>query len=255
MIIFTYDKTFEGLLTAIFESYSLKVIPDLLLRSGEPLPIFYERCICVETDVSKSERVLKSMEKKLSKAGLAVITANWLSELPDTDLLIFKYICKAINASKSIELNFGDPDVLLASNISKKVSQERHRVIQFLRFQKTADCTYFAAIEPLYNILPIAIQHFKERFTGQKWIIYDMKRDYGFYYDMSAVTEIRFETGKPVLPSGKMDTALMAHDEKVFQELWKAYFKSTTIKERRNPKLHRQNLPVRFWKYLIEKQG
>lgn len=51
------------------------------------------------------------------------------------------------------------------------------------------------------------------------------------------------------------DTALMAHDEKVFQELWKAYFKSTTIKERRNPKLHRQNLPVRFWKYLIEKQG
>ena len=69
MIIFTYDKTFEGLLTAIFESYSLKVIPDLLLRSGEPLPIFYERCICVETDVSKSERVLKAWKRNYPKRG------------------------------------------------------------------------------------------------------------------------------------------------------------------------------------------
>jgi probable DNA metabolism protein len=46
----------------------------------------------------------------------------------------------------------------------------------------------------------------------------------------------------------------MAEDEQLFQKLWKAYFKSLTIKERINPKLQRQHLPKRYWKYLTEKQ-
>ena len=45
----------------------------------------------------------------------------------------------------------------------------------------------------------------------------------------------------------------MAEDEQLFQQLWRTYFKTIAIKERINPKLHRQNLPVRFWKYLTEK--
>ena len=31
MIIFVYDKTFEGLLTAVFDAYSRRTFPDLLL--------------------------------------------------------------------------------------------------------------------------------------------------------------------------------------------------------------------------------
>ena len=40
----------------------------------------------------------------------------------------------------------------------------------------------------------------------------------------------------------------------VRSKLWKEYFNAINIKERNNPKLHRQNLPVRYWKYLTEKQ-
>ncbi|MBV3583540.1 DUF4130 domain-containing protein, partial [Phocaeicola dorei] len=32
------------------------------------------------------------------------------------------------------------------------------------------------------------------------------------------------------------------------------YFKSICIKERWNPQKHRQDMPVRYWKYLTEKQ-
>ena len=39
-----------------------------------------------------------------------------------------------------------------------------------------------------------------------------------------------------------------------YQELWKAYFKSVDIPERRNLKLHLQHVPKRYWKYLVEKQ-
>lgn len=36
MIIFTYDKTFEGLLTCIFEAYYRKLFPDILLPEQSP---------------------------------------------------------------------------------------------------------------------------------------------------------------------------------------------------------------------------
>lgn len=42
MIIFTYDKTFEGLLTCIFEAYYRKLFPDILLPEQSPLPLFYD---------------------------------------------------------------------------------------------------------------------------------------------------------------------------------------------------------------------
>jgi probable DNA metabolism protein len=116
------------------------------------------------------------------------------------------------------------------------------------------DGTFFAAIEPMYNVLSLAVNHFQDRFADQKWLIYDLKREYGFYYDLSTVTEVRFEDKESHLLSGILSDDLMMEDEKLFQLLWKEYFKSITIKERLNPKLHKQQLPVRFWKYLTEKQ-
>lgn len=254
MIAFRYDKTFEGLLCAVFEAYSLKIFPDRLTGENEPPPLFCDNVVSVATDSVKSGRVWKGLEKKLTRGGLTFITMVWLSELPEVDMLLFRYIRKAIDSPQSIELNFGDADILEVSKIWKKVSNEKCRIIQFTRFQKAADDTYFAPVEPLYNVLSLVTDHFRDRFASQKWILYDLKRDYGYYYDLSTVTEIHFEDKPAHLFTGKLDENLMADDEKLFQKLWKEYFKSTTIKERLNPKLHRQNLPVRFWKYLTEKQ-
>ena len=214
MIIYQYDKSFDGLLTCIFEAYDRKMFPDILQAEGVPLPLFHEEVIRIITDERKSSRVWKGLEKRLSPAGLSVITSCWLSELPDTDRL---------------------------------------RVVQFTRFQKTIDGTYFAALEPIYNVLPLVIGHFQNRFADQCWLLYDIKREYGYYYNRQKVDEVRFETKGTHLLTGKLDQQLMAEDEQLFQQLWRTYFKTIAIKERINPKLHRQNLPVRFWKYLTEK--
>nr|WP_320037595.1 TIGR03915 family putative DNA repair protein [uncultured Bacteroides sp.] len=254
MITFIYDKTFEGLLTAVFDAYYRKTFPEALVAEGEPLPLFCDETYTVISDNEKSERVWKGLQKKLSRTALSALTACWLSELPEIDMLLFRYIRKNIDSPKSVEMNFGDPDVLEIAKIYKKVDCERERVLQFLRFQKTVDGTYFAAIEPMYNVLSLVVGHFQDRFADQKWLIYDLKREYGYYYDLSTVTEVRFEEKESHLLTGMLGEDLMMHDEKLFQQMWKEYFKSIAIKERINPRLHRQHLPVRFWKYLTEKQ-
>ena len=149
MTIFIYDKTFEGLLTCIFDAYFKKSFPDFLLSEKDSLPLFYDELITIYTDNEKSSRVWICLQHKLSKLALSCLAACWLSELPNIDIIMFRYIHKVIDAKQSIELNFGDPDVLEISKIGRKVGQEKGRIIQFLRFQKTIDGIYFAAIEDL----------------------------------------------------------------------------------------------------------
>ena len=84
-----------------------------------------------------------------------------------------------------------------------------------------------------------AIDHFRDRFADQKWFIYDMQRQYGYYYDLKEVRQITVtEKGIPLL-TGFLDDATMAEDERLFQQLWKTYFKAIAIKERANPRKHR----------------
>lgn len=255
MTVFTYDHTFEGLLTCVFDAYFRRTFPDALLLTGEPLPLFCDESFDVVTDTEKSERVWRALQKKLSTYSLTCITMCWLSELSGVDQTIFRYIRKNLDAPGNIELNFVDEDVLELTNLWKKVGQERERVVQFLRFQKCSDGTFFAAMEPRYNVLPVAVQHFRSHFADQRWLIYDIRRKYGYYYDLEMVAEVSFDQQQEHLVTGILSEALLSEDEKLFQQLWQTYFKSIAIKERRNPKLHRQLMPQRFWKYLTEKKG
>lgn len=254
MKIFSYDKTFEGMLTCVFDAYFRKTFPDRLLDKDEPLPLFYEETVDICTVKEKSDRVWKALEKKLSSQALSNLMLCWLSELPGVDELMFRYIRKTIDSPIGIELNFGDGDVLEISRIGRKVRFERTRMLQFIRFQKAIDGTYFAAIEPDYNVISLAVNHFKDRFADQKWLIYDMKRKFGFYYDLANVSQVSFETREAHLITGMLDESLMVKDEKLFQRLWKTYFKSIAIRERVNPVKQRKDMPVRYWKYLTEKQ-
>lgn len=253
MIVFFYDKTFEGLLTAVFDAYSRKTFPDKIVGEACIAPLFMNERYDVVTQEDKSTRVWTSLQKKLSKLACNMLNYVWLSEEEGSEDLLFRYIRKVFDNTHSIEMNFGDEDVLQIHQLAKKVSKEKHFLIQFIRFQKAADGIFFAPVSPIYNALPLTINHLKDRFSDQKWVVYDVKRRYGYYYDQNTVIEITLTDDEHLL-SGKLDEALMAEDEKLFQELWKGYFKSMTIKERINPKLHRQHMPKRFWKYLTEKQ-
>ena len=32
-----------------------------------------------------------------------------------------------------------------------------------------------------------------DRFADQRWLLYDLKRSYGYYYDLREATEVRFK--------------------------------------------------------------
>ncbi len=255
MIIFTYDKTFDGLLSCLFFAYEQKKFPDMILAESDQKPLFVDEQYHIISEKEKSLRVWKALEKKLSKIARNMMLSAWLSELPETEMLLFRYIRKNIDHPQGIEMNFGDDDVLRVKEIAQKVAREAEQLRQFVRFQETADGIYFAPVTPRYNVLSLIVPHFQNRYGSQSWIIYDTNRNMGVYYDTHSVTEISFsQKDLSELKLGKLSDEKLSEDEALFQKMWKEYFKSTTIKERINLKLQRQHMPQRYWKYLTEMQ-
>ena len=255
MIIFTYDKTFDGLLSCVFFAYEQKKFPDFILSESDQKPLFVDEQYRIITEKEKSLRVWKALEKKLSKRAQNMMLSVWLSELPETEMLLFRYIRKNIDHPEGVEMNFGDDDVLRIKEIAQKVAKEAEQLRQFVRFQETADGIYFAPVSPRYDVLSLIVSHFQSRYAGQPWIIYDTNRNTGLYYDTRSVVEVSFsQKDLSDLRLGVLDEEKLSSDETFFQQMWKEYFKSTTIKERINLKLQRQHMPRRYWRYLTEMQ-
>lgn len=255
MIIFVYDKTFDGLLSCVFFAYEQKKFPDLILSDSDQPSLFVDEQYHVNTEKEKSLRVWKALEKKLSGSAQRMMFCVWLSELPGMEMLLFRYIRKNIDHPLGVEMNFGDDDVLRVKEIAQQVAKEAEHLRQFIRFQETADGIYFAPVAPRHNVLSLIAPHFQGRYGGQPWIIYDTGRNTGIYFDTGTLQEICFspETLAGLKP-GKLDDEKLSPGEAFFQHMWKEYFRSTTIKERINPKLQRRHMPQRYWKYLTEMQ-
>jgi len=253
MNVFSFDNTFEGLLTLVFESYQQKQFPNEILSGEGSQGVLFGSASIIETSDHKAERVWKGIISHSSEDNAHRIYRVFLSGLPDTPLLLMNYIRLIIDSTKNEETNFALPVVVEVNKLHQKVCHEAHRINGFVRFQKTSEGSYYASFAPLYDVLPLCIPHFRDRYADQSWIIYDLKRNYGFGYDLKNVTRVVFDHLKINSQNGQLHTTLLAEDEKHFQKMWKQYYKSICIQERRNDKVHRQHLPKRFWKYLPEK--
>ncbi len=257
MIIYSFDGTMDGLLTAVFEAFSLHEEPEQLLKEGDALPLFCDYNYQVTTDEEKARRVWTGLEKRLSREAMKLISVSWLSELQELNTPLFLYICKVFRQG-DISRNFADPDVLTVTNIARRVLHEQLRMKQFIRFQKAKDGTYLAVVAPDHNVLPLITDHFSDRFNDQPWLIYDARRHYGFHYDGQQVIRITFEDEGAVpfdLTNGKLQTDVLSSDDQLLQDLWRTYFKAICIKERMNPRKQLKDMPRRYWKYMTEKQS
>lgn len=254
-LVMVFDGSWEGLLSAVFDSFSQKICPDVIVREDMSLPLFSDWIHNVVTDDEKSRRVWTGLRKRLSVGALNALVVSFMSEMPEMDLCTFRYVVSVFRSPEGKERDFSDENVLAVFQTAKKVRGEAHRMLQFVRFQKAADGTYFAMMEPIYNVLPLAIGHFRDRFSDQKFIIYDRVRDYGYYFDGYEAKVMHMPANLYHVRTGQLDNAVMDDDERLFQKLWRTYFNAIAIKERINPRKQRQDMPVRYWKYLTEMNG
>jgi probable DNA metabolism protein len=253
MQLYTYDGTFEGLLTLVFEVYERKLWPTNIEVEETAQPALFGETVAVVTDNEKAARVWKGLQQRLSAVALKQLYHTYLWEQPAFEMVIYQFIKLTFDSVENIEGNYTASCVLQVQQAAKQVHREKHRMEAFVRFQQTVDGLYYAHISPDFNVVPLIVPHFTKRYADQRWAIYDSCRHYGIYYDLTTTNFITFDA-KPgknhgVLPANSKTTA-----EDTYQKLWQVYFDNVNIPERKNPKLHQRHIPKRYWKYLSEKQ-
>lgn len=246
-----YDGSFAGLLTAVFEVFEYKIGATSIVQKGQTLTWFGEPHFVV-TSPEKASRVWKGLERYVSKDGLVSLWKTFLSEESGREDHLLAYCRYVFSEKKSVEMDFTHQSVLYISQTARKVHREKHRMEAFIRFKETADGSYVATIAPDFNVLPLITKHFKERYADQKWMIADVKRGYAMLYDLEEVypVETRLANGQG------FENLLELHDQETpYQSLWQTYFKSVNIQSRKNSRLHVRHMPLRYWKFLTEKQA
>ncbi len=257
-----YEPSFEGWLSAVYYVYEQKLQHDPALQLSAQdcyVPSLIAQATHVDTDADKAERVLTKLNALLGRSGMRNILWGFLSEKDNIGTTLFHVVKYAIDyPSRHIMQDLGHLSVLELVQTVKSVGREKHRMEAFVRFEHTTDDIYFARVSPDFNVLPLIGEHFRQRYQDQHWAIYDLTRGYGIYYDKSQSTPSRPAKLQTITD---LDDAVLRNpasihspDEQRYQKFWQGYFTNVNIKERKNPRLHKQYLPQRYWKYLSEKQ-
>lgn len=244
MIDYIYDGSFEGLLTTIFYTFSEKDTFTICKNSLYQENLFNnKKAINIEED--KFIRVYNSINSKLSPSTLKKIYYVYLSETINNELLIYKYLKLCFKYSNSINLAKNNDIIIEIDRIYRAVSKEAHMFTGFVRFREIAPLTFYAEIEPSYNILPIIMDHFTNRFSDQNFIIHDLKRESAIIYNKSEsfISNLSLSEGLLLKEKTVNDT---------FENLFQSFYKALNIEERKNESLRRYHMPKRYWKHLIE---
>ncbi len=257
---YTYDGSFDGLLTALRQIWQRRV-EALSIRptDGAQAGLFAET-IYVVTDEITARAVWANLLRWLPEKARERLYYVFLAEQPDSELLIYRYIQKTL-AQKGADISeqWADDTVRRVYDLSRWLGREKHRMEAFVRFEQTTTGLYHATIDPEVNVLPLIAGHFTRRYADQQWLIYDKRRHYGLRYDGRRTLLVRPVTGRKPRKNDQNDllpdvlAADLAEREPTFQHLWQTYYRSVTIAARRSPERHRRHLPKRYWKYLTEK--
>lgn len=254
-MIYLYDGSFEGFLSVIFESYAHKIIPDAIYPEELFQEQFFVEKTVVQSSPENATRVWKGWQKKLRKGMEHIPYLAFLSGEQKMEIKLLYFARKSFESNKALDTNFSDPTVVDIRKAAKRVSFESMHMQQFVRFQRTKDDIYFCGIQPRYDVLPLNIDHFKDRFADQQWLIYDIKRDYGFYYNLQNVEEVILNDKTFDCQNGRVPLNILQDEEAIYERMWNNYCQSITIRERLNLKLQKQHMPKRFWKFLPEKRA
>lgn len=243
---YLYDGTFEGVLCCVYAHYYQEKAQGIFLEACYQRSMLQPFCV-VETDGGQASKVYWAVKKRISGDALRRIYAVWLSDEPEKEMKLLRYLELGFRLGSKVDLLHGNTAVYDAQQAEKKVYNERHRLLGLLRFSVIRGGSgreiLYARIEPDNDVVELLASHFARRYQNDPLIIHDMRRE-----------KALFSGGGHwyIAPLAREAVPVLTENETRYRALWKQYFETIAIKERTNPRCQKQFMPVRYWKYLTE---
>jgi probable DNA metabolism protein len=251
--IYMCENSIEGIFTGVYNAWESKYPKEHIKLSIDKESNFelFSEYINVVTDFEKANKVARTLEQRFGDVAFTSIYQAACSIGEDKADVIFKTINLGLKSRYPRRLmeNLKDQDICRVFELSRAVMNESHHLLGFVRFKELYNGVLCSIIDPKNNVVALISPHFEDRLPNENWIIYDKTRG------IAAIHESGTHWG--IIKSDKLSLAMLeqiSNEEKEFEDLWKGFCKSISIKERENLKLQRQNLPLRFQKDMVEFQ-
>lgn len=238
-----YDGTLEGFFSVVFEAYCRHAFPEQICPGRMSQPSLGQQVLSVKTDLSHAERVRVGLASRAGRRFFTTVKTAFLSDEPGKEMQLFSYIVKGMNEGYRADNDLSVPCVAAAERLAASVLSEREKVYQFLRFEELENGVFFARVNPKAAVLPIAMEHFVERFSIQPFVIYDEAHGMAGVYDLRKTTLVMTE---------QVASFDRTKEEREFQALWKRFYDSVSHDQRYNPSLRTSLMPQRFWENMVE---
>ena len=240
---YEYDGSFHGLLCCVFDSYTRKETPVSIAVVGEEQTSLYPVHF-VQTDIIHAKRISKSLSLQSPQAA-EIVKRSYLTCFPNKELYIYRLIRKLYDEGPGFLKNPTDPAVYPLHTAIRHMSGELEKLRGFIRFSEF-DGIYAAEIEPKNRVLPALRAHFCNRFADQPFLIYDRTHKEVLLYANGHWQICPLESFEMARPDEK---------EAQYRRLWKTFFDTIAIRERRNPRCQRSNMPLRYRSTMTEFQN
>ena len=240
-MILLYDGTFEGFLSLIYEVYYKKLKPIKIYKTL-PNEIIFEEIKDIQTSKENSIKVLNAIKSKFPKDIVQKILNIFMCDTREFELNLLEYIIIGFKETKQL-FNINIPCVFYLNNLEKELFKNVHKMYAFIRFEELEDGSLYGKIESKFNLVYFLGKHFLKRFNNQNFIIHDINRKLAF---------VKIEDNYSIQEVAYFDEPIYSSNEQKFQKLWKSFFSGVTIKERINPKLQRQMVPLIYRTYMSE---
>ncbi len=287
MTIYTCGETFEEMMTCVYEAWAGRRGHANVKLQLEPVeqPELFCEYISVSADAKKAEKVVRAIRQKISAEAYRQVFYAAMSFYPDRLDAIYRFLILGFACGAGVTKMFSEPSVMRVLELSRKAGNEMHYFREFTRFtaidgyetvqasdagregaeadfdadescavqnndadaQHVSAKVYVAHIEPKCNITALTANHFADRMPSEAWMIIDDNRriaavhpkDQPFY--MTVLTEEEMQK--------------LAETERrgdIFTELWKEFFRTIGIEQRRNAKCQRNMMPLWYRKHVTE---
>lgn len=245
------EDSLEGIFTGIYEAYALREDhKNIHLQVGEEDNLrLFASYIRVAADGEKAAKVAGTICRRLGEGTYLDICRALASEDKEKGEAIYKTVLGGLKMKNGSQVmgNLADRHVHKVFELARRTRNEVHHWKEFLRFQELESGILYSKIGPENNVVTFLAPHFADRLPLYDFIIYDEKRGIFVVHPKSKewylVTDRDFD---------EEEIGDYSEREMEYQELFTFFCHKIAIKERKNLKLQRNMLPLRFQEYMVE---
>lgn len=254
--IYQCEDSMEGILSAVYEAgisgYGHKYIRIIPERQGEAesLLLFVEY-VEVETVPEHADVVLDKVRHGISEEAYDFVMYALASHKPERADAIYQFVTYGFTLGAKVTKAMQIPCVKDIFALARYVRNEAHWFVEFIRFRQVSvePSVLLAVIEPEAQVLAMVMPHFADRLNPERFVIYDKRHGEAAFHIPGEQWFIR------ILSEGEKERLEnMWEQREEYVDLWKTFFESVCIAERRNKDLQRNMLRMRFRKNMTEFQ-